>query len=118
MFTFDFLQSLAYTKTVSKPVSKNAHQDQFPETPFTRTTFVTKFGVSVEKVVATIDKPNNHQGIVRPERKYSVEFFPDFLETYIPINKVIEKNKTISEMSKVDSLTINIRKRIIFKLML
>ena len=35
---------------------------------------VTKFGVSVEKVVATIDKPSNHHGKVRPDKKYSVVF--------------------------------------------
>ena len=30
---------------------------------------VTRFGVSVEKVVATIDTPSNHQGIFLPARK-------------------------------------------------
>ena len=48
---------------------KNAHQTQFPETQLVRTMSVTKFGVSVENVVATIDNPNNHQGVLRPERK-------------------------------------------------
>jgi hypothetical protein len=94
---------LAYTNTVSKPVIKKAHHTQFPETPLVLTISVTKFGVSVENVVATIDKPKSHQGIVLPDKKNSVEFFPDFFETYIPINKVIEKNKTIREMSKVDN---------------
>jgi hypothetical protein len=37
--------------------------------------------VSVEKVVATIETPNNHQGIVFPERKNSEEFLPDLFET-------------------------------------
>ena len=56
---------------------------------------VTKLGVSVEKVVATIETPSNHQGIVLPERKNSEEFSPDFLETYTPIESVIVKNKTM-----------------------
>jgi len=51
------------------PVSRNAHQTQLPDTPFKRTMSVTKLGVSVEKVVATIETPRSHQGIERPERK-------------------------------------------------
>ena len=74
-------EGFAYTKTVSIPVSKKHHQTQFPETPEVRTISVTKLGVSVEKVVATIDSPKSHHGMVRPERKNSVEFLPDFLET-------------------------------------
>ena len=42
---------------------------------------VTKFGVSVEKVVATIEIPNNHQGIFLPDKKYSLELDEDFFET-------------------------------------
>jgi hypothetical protein len=42
---------------------------------------VTRFGVSVEKVVATIEIPNNHQGMFLPERKNSFEEVPAFLET-------------------------------------
>ncbi len=72
---------MAYTKTVNKPVIKKAHQDQLPETPLVLTISVTKFGVSVENVVATIETPNNHQGIVLPDKKYSVAFLPDFLDT-------------------------------------
>jgi hypothetical protein len=52
-------------------------------------------GVSVEKVVATMERPSSHQGMVLPERKNSPEFLPDFLDTQTPINKVIEKNITI-----------------------
>ncbi len=33
---------------------------------------VTRLGVSVENVVATIDVPSSHQGMLRPERKNSV----------------------------------------------
>ena len=35
---------------------------------------VTRFGVSVEKVVATIETPTSHQGAARPEVKNSVVF--------------------------------------------
>jgi hypothetical protein len=41
---------------------------------------VTKLGVSVENVLATIETPNNHHGTFLPERKNSVEFFPEVLE--------------------------------------
>ena len=58
------------------PVSRNAHQTQFPATPFVRTMSVTRFGVSVENVVATIEVPSSHQGMLRPERKYSEVSFP------------------------------------------
>jgi hypothetical protein len=33
--------------------------------------------------------------MVLPERKYSVELSPDFLETATPTNKTIEKKTTI-----------------------
>ena len=62
--TLDLRQSLAYTNTVSKPVKRKAHHTQFPETPLLRTISVTRFGVSVEKVVATIENPNSHHGIL------------------------------------------------------
>ena len=70
---------------------RKAHQTQFPETPLFRTISVTKLGVSVEKVVATIDTPNNHQGMFRPERKNSLLEDPALLETKIPIKREIEK---------------------------
>jgi hypothetical protein len=70
---------------------RKAHQTQFPETPLFRTISVTKLGVSVEKVVATIDTPNNHQGMFRPERKNSLLEDPALLETQIPIKREIEK---------------------------
>src|SRR5215207_6255510 len=53
------------------PVSRNAHQTQFPATPLVRTMFVTRFGVSVLNVVATIDTPMSHQGAARPDVKNS-----------------------------------------------
>ena len=39
------------------PVSRNAHHTQLLATPFSRTRLVTRFGVSVLKVVATIETP-------------------------------------------------------------
>ena len=46
-------------------------------------------------MVATIEIPNNHQGIFLPERKYSVELDEDFFETKNPITSVIEKKLAI-----------------------
>jgi hypothetical protein len=83
---------LAYTKTVRSPVSRKAHHTQFPETPLTRTISVTRLGVSVEKVVATMENPSNHQGILRPDKKYSAVLFPDLRETPIPIPSTSVKN--------------------------
>ncbi|GAB7257351.1 hypothetical protein OBPA_18160 [Polaribacter sp. OB-PA-B3] len=51
--------------------------------------------MSAANVVATIEKPSNHQGIDLPERKNSEELFPDFLDTTKPINKITEKKRTI-----------------------
>ncbi len=53
------------------PVIRKAHHSQFWLTPPVRTRSVTRFGVSVEKVVATIEVPRSHQGIDRPPRKNS-----------------------------------------------
>ncbi|GAA0722716.1 hypothetical protein GCM10009430_25390 [Aquimarina litoralis] len=64
---------------------------------------VTKFGVSAENVVATIEIPNNHQGILRPDKKNSLALLPDFFETTIPmIAKTIKKEIMIIQ-SKVDN---------------
>ena len=76
---------------MSNPVIRNAHQTQFPETPLFRTISVTKLGVSVEKVVATIETPNSHHGIFRPERKNSLLEEPALFETQTPIKREIEK---------------------------
>src|SRR5512132_1515602 len=54
------------------PVSKNDHHSQFPATPRSRTKLVTRFGVSVLNVVATIEMPTSHQGAARPEVKNSL----------------------------------------------
>ncbi len=60
---------------------------------------VTRLGVSVEKVVATIDIPNNHQGILRPDRKNSPLEEPALFETQIPIINEIEKKLIIITQS-------------------
>ena len=58
----------------------------------------TKLGVSAENVVATIDVPSNHHGIFLPDRKYSVEFFPDLFVNSIPIAiKMAKKEKIITQ---------------------
>ncbi len=54
------------------PVSTKAHHTQLPATPVVRTMSVTRLGVSLLKVVATIDSPASHQGTARPEAKNSV----------------------------------------------
>src|SRR3954469_12796893 len=54
------------------PVSRKLHHSQLSATPRSRTMWVTRFGVSVEKVVATIEMPMSHHGAERPEVKNSV----------------------------------------------
>src|ERR1041385_7563132 len=56
------------------PVSRKLHQSQFSATPRSRTMLVTRLGVSVLKVVATIEMPTSHQGAARPEVKNSLVF--------------------------------------------
>ena len=61
--------SLAKRNTVVVPVRSSAHQTQFPKTPSRRTMPATRLGVSVAKVVATIEVPKSHHGMVRPLKK-------------------------------------------------
>ena len=58
------------------PVSRNDHQAQLFATPPSRTRLVTRFGVSVLNVVATIDTPMSHHGAARPEVKNSAVLDP------------------------------------------
>ena len=60
---------------------------------------VTRLGVSAENVVATIEIPNNHQGIFLPDKKNSVIFLPDFLETITPTRRDKTKNEAIISQS-------------------
>src|SRR4051812_49783058 len=57
------------------PVSRKLHQSQFSATPLSRTMLVTRFGVAVLKVVATIEMPTSHHGAARPEVKNSLVFW-------------------------------------------
>ena len=58
------------------PVSRNDHHSQFSATPRSRTMLVTRFGVSVLNVVATMDTPTSHQGAARPDVKNSAVLLP------------------------------------------
>src|ERR1700710_3110182 len=70
-------QSRAKKKTVATPVRTNAHHCQLPATPYWRTCWVTQLGVSLLKVVATIERPASHQGTDRPDAKNSVVLLPE-----------------------------------------
>src|SRR5579872_1929811 len=74
--TPDRRQSRAKKNTVDTPVSTNAHHCQLPATPYWRTCWVTQFGVSLLKVVATIESPASHHGTDRPDAKNSAVFLP------------------------------------------
>jgi hypothetical protein len=59
---------------------------------------VTRFGVSLLKVVATIDNPASHQGADRPEAKYSAVFFPArLLKNSAGAKQTQREAKTISQ---------------------
>ncbi len=58
-------------------MSVKAHHCQLPATPWVRTKLVTRLGVSLENVVATIEIPASHQGTARPEAKNSEVSFPE-----------------------------------------
>jgi hypothetical protein len=55
--------------------------------------------VSVENVVATIEKPRSHQGIFLPDKKNSEELLPARLETATPTTSDITKNAKIKSQS-------------------
>ena len=95
--------NLAYTNTVNMPVSRNAHHTQFPATPFLRTMSVTRLGVSEEKVVATIEMPSSHQGMLRPDRKNSVVPEPARRAANRPIVSVTANVPMIMAQSIVSS---------------
>ncbi|MHC4611845.1 MAG: hypothetical protein ACYS7M_16030 [Planctomycetota bacterium] len=60
---------------------------------------VTRLGVSVEKVVATMDMPSSHQGMARPDRKNSEVLRPDRLATKTPISSANTKKATTNIQS-------------------
>lgn len=73
------------------PVIRNDHQAQFFATPDSLTNPVTRFGVSAEKVVATIETPRSHQGMDLPARKYSTLLLPAVLDAINPIIRTMKK---------------------------
>ena len=90
------------------PVSRKAHHCQLPETPFLRTMSVTRLGVSALKVVATIEKPSSHQGMERPERKYSDALLPARLLTTKPMTRERMKKAAMKDQSKVERCMIKV----------
>jgi hypothetical protein len=67
---------------------------------------VTRFGVSAEKVVATIETPRSHQGISLPEAKNSTALLFAFLATLRPTAREIRKKRPIESQSINCSFTI------------
>src|SRR5438094_9544988 len=82
------------------PVSTNAHQTQFPATPLRRTMSVTRLGVSLLKVVATMERPASHHGTLRPETKNSDMLFPALL----PKNRAGTKQTSKLAMMIIQSI--------------
>ena len=54
-----------------------------------RTRLVTRLGVSVAKVVATIDVPSSHQGMPRPAKKKDALSADERLATHRPVASVM-----------------------------
>ena len=73
----NLVQSLVNKKTVSIPVNKEDYQTQLLLIPCSLTRFVTRFGVLVEKVVGTIEKPKSHQDIFLSHKKKSLTVYFD-----------------------------------------
>src|SRR6187200_9341 len=84
------------------PVSRNAHQAQLLATPASRTRFVTRFGVSVLNVVATIDTPTSHHGAARPEVKNSAVLEPARRASHTAgANEIAMETETMIQSSEV-----------------
>src|SRR5689334_15951361 len=84
------------------PVSRNDHHAQFPATPPSRTKFVTRFGVSVLNVVATIDTPMSHHGAARPDVKNSDVLRPARrMSTSAGMNEMTMEMPTMTQSSVV-----------------
>ena len=85
---------------------RNAHHSQFSATPRSRTRLVTRLGVSVLKVVATIETPTSHQGAARPDVKNSVVFLPARLAKKIAGRKeMMMLAAMIAQSSVVNGMT-------------
>src|SRR5256885_1322095 len=85
------------------PVKTNPPHTQLPATPVRRTMSVTRFGVSLEKVVATIDNPASHHGTERPDAKKSAVDFPERRATNNAGRKQISKVAAMTTQSRVCS---------------
>src|SRR5262245_13913800 len=94
------------------PVSRKAHHAQFAATPPSRTRFVTRFGVSVLNVVATIDTPISHHGAARPEVKNS--------EVLRPARRAIQSagtnEPTIDRMTMIQSRVLSLNRAYMWKM--
>ena len=87
------------------PVSRNAHHTQLAATPPSRTRLVTRFGVSVLNVVATIETPISHHGAARPDVKNSAVLLPARrARSNAGTNEMAIESATMSQSSEV-SLT-------------
>src|SRR5690348_7222302 len=106
-------QSGAKKNAVSMLVSRKAHQDQLPATPWARVSPVTRFGVSVENVVATSEVPRSHQGIERPERKNSSALSPDFRPARTPMETEVASDPATIPQSR--RLSFNVRRSLLSK---
>ena len=62
--------------------------------------------MSVEKVVATIDVPNSHQGIDRPDKKNSADVVEERLETHKLTPMATTNTTPTINQSKVDNLKV------------
>ena len=80
--------SEAKRKTLAAWPAAIDHHHQFSETPPSRTIRTTCSGVSLEKVVATIEVPAIHHGRLRPARKKSVPLRDARRRTRIAISTV------------------------------
>src|SRR4051812_37719719 len=87
------------------PVSRKAHHAQLPATPPVRTMFVTRFGVSVLKVVATMDTPISHHGAARPDVKNSAVLDPARrASTTAGANEMMIDTTTMTQSSDVSRI--------------
>src|SRR5574338_71729 len=84
------------------PVRRNDHQAQLFATPFSRIRLVTRLGVSVLKVVATIETPISHHGAARPEVKNSAVLDPARrASSTAGMNEMMIEATTMAQSSRV-----------------
>jgi hypothetical protein len=88
---------------VSIPDKRKESHNQLRATPPDRTISVIRLGVAMEKVVATIEIPNSHQGMFRPERKKLAESFPPLFALIRPIIVRTIRNRTIMIQSMLSN---------------